>query len=434
VGEDELLELELVTPVALKTEISAFGDEVRHAFCSKGLRYIAVRRDKSELPVVIVISRKSSSIVNCYGVSSNPDKGSMVIEFAEREGLRIDVSHISLGFVLDKAGHVHRLDDLPADLHIDGDFEVHRNSVKRWPRRLVVDGNLSVPGLTGDFCDELVVSGRLSIPDASIKELPRRTVVGGDLFADRSRLTRIRGDEEIAGSLFLSDSAIESLPGNFQVKGSLAVSRTRLRELPAGLEVQTDFSCRGNAIEVIPDDITVGGGIWLAYSKVTRLPVDLVCGGLDISRTAIVTLPEGTHIRGPLQAEESALSRISALCIVEGDMELAHSRLRSLPSDLKAGGSVDLTGTQVERIPDGFRVGGDLLLPCTPIRSLPPSLFVPGKLDLRYTEMTKTDIPESIEVLGYIYVNNWAANKRRDSGWFSRFLRRLFSRGASARA
>lgn len=433
-GEDELLERELVGPGAFRDELAALGDEGRHAFFSKAMRHVSVRRKEADLPVVVVVSRKTSSIVNWYGVLSNPDKGSLVLDFAESEGLQVEMQLPSLGFVRDKAGCLHRLDDLPDDLHVPGDFRVPRNSVRRWPRRLVVDGELSVPSLTGDFCDEIVVGGRFCVAGGSIKELPRRTVVGGDVLATYSSITRIRGDEELSGDIILSDSALASLPDNFHVKGTLMVSRTRLRELPAGLVVDGNLSCRGNDIEALPDDISVSGGIWLANSKFTRLPTGLKCGGLDISRTAISILPGDTHIRGPLEAREAALSEISARCVVEGDVELAHSRLESLPFDLTVGGSVDLTHTPLERVPDGLRVDGDLLLPWTLIRALPASLFVSGKLDLRYTAMTKTDIPESIEVLGYIYLNDWASQRRSDKGTFSGFLRRLFARGELARS
>lgn len=426
-----MLERELVGPEAFKDELSGLGDEGRHAFWSKGMRYVSIRRQASDLPAVIKISPKTSSIVSCYGVVSNPDKGSLVLEFAEREGLRVEMQLPSLGFIRDKAGCLHRLDDLPDDLHVAGDFHVPKNSVKRWPRRLVVDGELSAPSLAGDFCDELVVGGRLSVPGAAIKEFPRRTVVSGDVFATYSSISRIRGDEELSGSLILSDSALASLPDNLHVKGTLMVSRTRLRDLPAGLVVHGSFSCRGNDIEALPDDISVGGGIWLADSKFKRLPTGLECRGLDISRTAISILPEDTHIRGALEARESALSVISARCVVEGDMELSHSRLATLPSDLTAGGSVDLTHTAAASIPEGLRVSGDLLLPWTPISSLPASLFVSGKLDLRYTMMTKADIPDSIEVLGYIYINDWAAQRRARKGWsLSWFMRSLFARGS----
>lgn len=429
-----MLKLELGSPGAFKDELSALGDEGRHAFFSKAMRHLSVRRKEADLPVVVVVSRKTSSIVNCYGVLSNPDKGSLVLEFAEREGLQVEMQLPSLGFVRDKAGCLHRLDGLPDDLHVPGDFRVPRNSVRRWPRRLVVDGELSVPAMTRDFCDEIVVGGRLSVAGASISEFPRRTVVGGDVFATYSSITRIRGDEDFSGSLILSDSDLESLPDNFHVKGTLMVSRTRLRDLPAGLVVHGNLSCRGNDIEALPDDISVSGGIWLADSKFTRLPTGLKCGGLDISRTAISILPEDTHIRGPLEARESALAKISARCVVEQEMELSHSLVTTLPADLTAGGSVDLTHTPVVSIPDGLRVDGDLLLPWTPIRALPASLYVSGKLDLRYTAMTKTDIPESIEVLGYIYLNDWASQRRSDKGTFSGFLRRLFARGELARS
>jgi hypothetical protein len=429
VGELELLERELVGPVALKDELSSLGGEGRHELYSKGMRYVSVRRQETDLPVVLVVSRKSSSLVNCYGVLSDPDKGELVLEFTEREGLSGDVAHPALGFIRDKAGCLHRLDDLPDDLHVAGDFCVPPNSVRRWPRRLVVDGHLSAPSLTGAFCDELIVGGRLSIPGADINELPRITVVGGDLFARHSALMRIRGDEKLSGHLILSDSALSSLPENFHVAGTLMISRTCLRELPAGLVVRGDLSCRSNDIKSLPEDISVSGGIWLADSKITQLPLGLECGGLDISRTAIAVLPERVHIRGLLQAEESALSVISSGCVVERGMELSHSQIVSLPSDLSVGGSLDLSHTSTASIPDGLRVGGDLLLPWTPIRTLPASLFVDGKLDLRYTEITRSDIPDSIEVLGCIYINDWATQNRRSRFSPIGLIKRLFSRG-----
>ncbi len=64
-------------------------------------------------------------------------------------------------------------------------------------------------------------------------------------------------------------------------------------------------------------------------------------------------------------------------------------------------GSLDLSGTAVTSLPKGLHVGGNLDLSDTPITSLPAGLQVSGNLDLYKTQITV--LPESLQVGGNVF-------------------------------
>nr|WP_250808101.1 hypothetical protein [Neorhizobium tomejilense] len=419
--------VELNTPKQFAEEVSSLEDkwQARHTRFTRGYRHVAIRRGMGLPPVIVVINPSDRGVTNAVGVNFDPELGTLVRDFAAREGLDIKVRLTEIGFLQSADGGLHRLDQLPDNLAVDGDLVFSPRQSVRWPRRLLVTGDFTAPGLVGPFCDDLEVTGRVSIMGARIRRLPAKTIIGGNLFAPSSEIEELHPEVRIGGNIFLSDSRLARLPDRLSVKGTLHVSRTKLRELPPGLSVEDALSCRGNAILCLPADISVKGPIWLAGSDIVELPEQLTCGGLDISRTRVRSIPPGTHLTGPLEASWSSLERIGERCFIEGNLEAQHSKLRSVPSDVSVGGSVDLSGTAVEELPDGLSIPGDLLLPHTPISSVPDVLDVGGKLDLRHTRIRRADVPDTINVGGIIYVTAILPKRKAMGGMLMSFLARL---------
>jgi hypothetical protein len=74
---------------------------------------------------------------------------------------------------------------------------------------------------------------------------------------------------------------------------------------------------------------------------------------------------------------------------VGGSLDLSGTAITSLPEGLTVGGSLDLRGTAITSLPEGLTVGGSLYLGGTAITSLPEGLTVGGSLYLNGEQWTK---------------------------------------------
>jgi hypothetical protein len=111
-------------------------------------------------------------------------------------------------------------------------------------------------------------------------------------------------------------------------------------------------------------------------------------GSLDLSGTAITTLPEGLTVGGWLDLSGTAITTLPESLTVGGSLDLSGTAITTLPEGLTVGSSLDLSGTAITTLPEGLTVGGSLYLSGTAITTLPEGLTVGGSLDLSFTAIT----------------------------------------------
>lgn len=147
----------------------------------------------------------------------------------------------------------------------------------------------------------------------------------------------------------------------------------------------------GTAITSLPDSLTVGGGLYLRGTAITSLPDSFTIGGsLNLLGTAITSLPDSLTIGGFLDLSDTAITSLPTNLTVGGSLYLCGTAITSLPDNLTVGCSLDLRNTVITSLPDSLTVGDSLNLSGTAITSLPDNLTVGGFLDLSGTGITDT--------------------------------------------
>ena len=83
-------------------------------------------------------------------------------------------------------------------------------------------------------------------------------------------------------------------------------------------------------------------------------------GSLDLSGTAITSLPDGLKVGGSLYLRDTAIEALPDGLKVGGFLDLSGTAIEALPDGLKVGGSLDLRGTAIKALPGGLKVGGNI--------------------------------------------------------------------------
>ena len=96
--------------------------------------------------------------------------------------------------------------------------------------------------------EELHVSGNLNLSRTSIKSLPAGLRVDGSLYLAYTQIKSLPAGLRVGGNLVLSGTPIQTLPTGLRVDGSLYLSQTKIQSLPADLQVDGDLSLSGTPI------------------------------------------------------------------------------------------------------------------------------------------------------------------------------------------
>jgi hypothetical protein len=104
----------------------------------------------------------------------------------------------------------------------------------------------------------------------------------------------------------------KQMDANGHVGGALDLSGTAITSLPGGLTVGGDLDLRGAAITSLPKGLTVGGDLYLSGTAITSLPGGLTVGGaLDLRGTAITSLAEGLTVGGYLNLSGEQWTKVA---------------------------------------------------------------------------------------------------------------------------
>ena len=126
------------------------------------------------------------------------------------------------------------------------------------------------------------------------------------------------------------------------------IANIKLEKKDGGLYYNGNLDLSGTAITSLPDNLTVGGSLYIRGTAITSLPDNLTVGGwLDLEGTAITSLPDNLTVGGSLYISGTGIT--------------------SLPDNLTVGGWLDIRGTAITSLPDNLTVGGSLYISGTGI-------------------------------------------------------------------
>lgn len=146
----------------------------------------------------------------------------------------------------------------------------------------VKDGLINLHGRP--IFDRLLVLGNLVIPnEAGLLRLPDLLAVTGTVNIERCRNLKI-------------------MPSQMHVGDRLMMSDTHVRDLPSLLAVGSELKMERCAeVRELPEGLSAGAIKASACTRLEILPAELDAGSLDLSWTAIRSIPAGTKVRSNLR-------------------------------------------------------------------------------------------------------------------------------------
>lgn len=146
----------------------------------------------------------------------------------------------------------------------------------------VKDGLINLHGRP--IFDRLLVVGNLIVPnELGLLRLPDVLAVTGTVNIERCRNLKI-------------------MPSQMHVGERLMMSDTHVRDLPSVLVVGSELKMeRCPEVRQLPDGLSAGAIKASACSKLEVLPAELAAGSLDLSWTAVRSIPAGTTVRSNLR-------------------------------------------------------------------------------------------------------------------------------------
>mgnify|MGYP004661270469 CR=1 FL=1 len=181
-------------------------------------------------------------------------------------------------------------------------------------------------------------------------------------------------------SLWLTD--VVSLPDNLDLSGKrLMLQGAPIKQLPKNMKV---------------------GSLDVSYTALTSLPDDLqVEETLNMRETRITAIPDNLSHLYNLLADNSRLSKLPEYLTIDNVADFEDTRLYRIPHNLIVRKKLNLTHTRVSELPDNFKTH-TLVLRYTPIKKLPKNLTVEYYLDIRNTSITEADLPDDLYVGQYL--------------------------------
>lgn len=416
-GETVVMELvdgyslvRMVSEMALDVESISMGHCIGHgnydrfvADPSLGRQYLSLR-DRVGRPHVTIELDAREGIIQIQG-KQNKQPLRRYLDllapfFRERNITR---AKYTCGLVFDEDFRLHPVRELPEDIVIPDDIEIHplpdfvlpkRMTVKgdmsltnavgvRMPEHLVVEGNLMIthsqnltPVSYLDVKGSLVVAmcksgmiathikaGTLLLSGCAIETIAEFVDIEGDIDIDTGTLRDIDCIKRVRGDLTLNKCGIERLPDGLVIEDSLIVTRGRFETLPENLRVGRDVSITWSWLAELPEGFSCNGDLSLQSSLLARLPQGLrVAGSLDISGTKIGTLPADVYVGGSLRAVHSMLSRIpDSVRVIDGTLDITGTAISSLPYGMDITVDLITVGSALQEIPEGVSVGRDFI-------------------------------------------------------------------------
>jgi hypothetical protein len=206
----------LLTPEALDEESRMMGHCIGNgaydAMLAGGKRgYYALHDPKGgshatlEIDLDLMCIMQLQGKVNTFPVRRYLD---MLRPFIKENSITLGDTPGDLGFVIDDAGDLHLLDELPDGLTVSADSDFYGDYPVVLPRSMTVWGKLELTdlGLT-DLPTGLTVGEHLDISFNPIRELPDDLKVSGDIIVDEVPLERC--PEHLLGKLKTTSSPLK---------------------------------------------------------------------------------------------------------------------------------------------------------------------------------------------------------------------------------
>jgi hypothetical protein len=281
--EDGYHLVKLLTPAALDRE----GSQMQHCigggaydeFLIEGECYFLSLRDQQGKPHA-TIQLHGSYIIQYQGKQNEPPKPeytSAIMPFVLQKKLKINAPVIQFGFVIDKNGNKHKLNELPDNLEVSGNLNLQYVKLDSLPKGMVVCGNLDISlSRIKKLPEGITVKGNLELGGSIVRYLPKKLTVTGDISAKFSQIRKVHHDLNVGGSLILSSSKVQCLPDNLKIGRHLHLSNIWIESLPRGLSVGGDLILGSNPCELtsLPEDLEVGGYVdtYDAQLKIKKKP------------------------------------------------------------------------------------------------------------------------------------------------------------------
>ncbi|MCS4090239.1 PcfJ domain-containing protein [Rhizobium sp. BK176] len=264
--------------------------------------------------------------------------------------------------VTDVNGIVFSASNLPEILEVAGDAHLRNErdgTSLRLPREIRCGGRLTISGYRFSNVPEYVECASLRLAGDPMPNLPPSIIVAGEIDLGSSKISALPEGLHVRGHLKLVGTRITEIPSGLRVDGILSIPDTSLTELPAdlrtgGIDMRRTSIARVDAAwlgggDGMPKDLVasesglehivgtpVFGILDISGSKVVNLPDGLQVRDLDISRTAISTVPADACITGKLTVSDCQDVSIEVVS-VGGDVDLGYSRV-SMTDTFECGG------------------------------------------------------------------------------------------------
>ncbi len=267
----------------------------------------------------------------------------------------------------------------------------------------------------------LIINDHLGLEFSIIKEIPDHIIIKGNLdLSDTKQLQKIGDNVCIEGNLIIRNSSIMTLGTNLKVLGDLELYDCPIKSLPIDIDVKGRLEICSIKGFKLPKELSVTNHLYISNCDMSDIPEELVIGG-DMHLSSCNNLKEisNIHVGRDLVIHScNLLSSVSKLqiqrdlkifgCVglnvfpsdasVGRNLWIKNTNLQQLPSPFSVKGDLDLSGSQIANLPEDLHIGGSLILSgCKKIEKLPNRIVIGRDLNL-----TNTEIPESIHVLGKI--------------------------------
>jgi len=218
---------------------------------------------------------------------------------------------------------------------------------------------------------------------------------------------------DIYGALDLSYSNLKKLPSKYlRVEQHLALTNTKIKKLPDELLVGSNININNVPISELPNNINrITGHLYAKNTKLTKLPDNLkeIHGFLLLDKTPITKLPDKLQIKDWLSLSESKIETLSNNIKIGGSLFLTKCKnITELYNLNNLKGNLDIQYSSINYIQDNLKVEQVVELSNSNIIKIPEFLST----TILYIKNTKiTEIPETINIYGSIYIDKQMFNK-----------------------
>lgn len=190
----------------------------------------------------------------------------------------------------------------------------------------------------------------LDISGCPILWLPKGLVVERRLNISRTAIRTIPGDARFC-ELIAAGSKLECLPEHMEVD-VLDIEACSIYELPPSIIVLFCLNISHTPIQRI-HKVMPSCKVIARYSQLKELPDPCTLFHLDLTGSAITTLPTKMLIFDSLVIVATQIGVLPADCVVRGKLKAYLSALATLPEHLVLADSLLIGGTSIKKVPAG---------------------------------------------------------------------------------